>query len=68
MAGSGIGLMCTQALAVNRAKVYITSRTEEKLQTVVDRHGKGIAGQIIPVTADVTNKEDIKCLIKDIES
>lgn len=68
MAGSGIGLTCTQALAVNGAKVYITGCTEEKLQTVVDRHGKGIAGQIIPVTADVTDKEDIKRLVKDIES
>ena len=29
-AGSGIGLMATQALAVNGAKVYICGRTEEK--------------------------------------
>ena len=28
--GSGIGLMATQALAVNGAKVYICGRTEEK--------------------------------------
>jgi len=30
--GSGIGLMATQALAVNGAKVYITGRTEESLR------------------------------------
>lgn len=60
--------MCTQALAVNGAKVYITGRTEEKLQTVVDTHGKGIAGEIIPITADITDKEDIKRLAKEIES
>lgn len=32
--GSGIGLMATQALAVNGAKVYITGRTSEKLDRV----------------------------------
>lgn len=29
-AGTGIGLMAVQALAVNGAKVYICGRTEEK--------------------------------------
>ncbi|KAL9632065.1 MAG: hypothetical protein Q9164_005546, partial [Protoblastenia rupestris] len=66
--GSGIGLMATQALAVNGAKVYIVGRTEEKLETVVKAHGQNIAGEIIPITADITNKEDIARLVKDIES
>ncbi|MCJ1408052.1 hypothetical protein MMC19_002125 [Ptychographa xylographoides] len=66
--GSGIGLMCVQALAVNGAKVYIVGRTEEKLQTVVDTHGKGIAGQIIPLVGDISSKHDIKRLVKEIES
>jgi NADPH:quinone reductase-like Zn-dependent oxidoreductase len=44
--GSGIGLMITQTLAVNGAKVYIVGRTEEKLEKVVEAHGKDIAGQV----------------------
>lgn len=60
--------MITQALAVNGAKVYITGRTGEKLDTVVKTHGQNIDGQIIPITADVTKKEDITKLVKEIES
>jgi NAD(P)-dependent dehydrogenase (short-subunit alcohol dehydrogenase family) len=66
--GSGIGLMATQALAVNGAKVYIVGRTEEKLETVVKTHGQGIAGEIIPITADITSKSEIVKLVKEIES
>ncbi|KAI9804794.1 MAG: hypothetical protein M1825_001162 [Sarcosagium campestre] len=66
--GSGIGLMATQALAVNGAKVYIVGRTEEKLDRVVQAHGKGIAGEIIPITADVSKKAEIKRLVAEIES
>ena len=60
--------MATQALAVNGAKVYIVGRTEEKLEKVVEAHGKGIAGEIIPLVADITSKEDIRKLVKEIES
>ena len=66
--GSGIGLMATQALATNGAKVYIVGRTEEKLETVVKTHGQNITGEIIPITADITSKDDIARLVKDIES
>jgi len=66
--GSGIGLMATQALAVNGAKVYIVGRTEEKLDTVVKTHGQGIEGQIIPIVADITQKSEISRLVKEIES
>jgi len=66
--GSGIGLMATQALAVNGAKVYIVGRTEEKLENVVKSHGQNIAGEIIPITADVTQKSEIARLVKEIES
>ncbi|KAL8690747.1 MAG: hypothetical protein Q9218_003868 [Villophora microphyllina] len=66
--GSGIGLMCTQALAVNGAKVYIVGRTEEKLERVAETHGKDISGQIIPITADITNKKDIQKLVDEISS
>ena len=58
--GSGIGLMITQTLAVNGAKVYIVGRTEEKLQTVVDVHGKDISGQIIPIVGDVQTKDGVQ--------
>jgi NADP-dependent 3-hydroxy acid dehydrogenase YdfG len=58
--GSGIGLMCTQALAVNGAKVYIVGRTKEKLDKVVEAHGKGIAGEIIPLVGDVTDKDSVR--------
>ena len=60
--------MITQALAVNGAKVYIVGRTEEKLETVVKTHGQDIAGEIIPITADVTSKDGIDKLVKEVES
>lgn len=65
---TGIGLMITQALAVNGAKVYIVSRNTEKLETAVKTYNKDIEGEIIPIAADVTNKDDIKRLVKEIES
>lgn len=67
-AGTGIGLMATQALAVNGAKVYIVGRTEEKLERVAETYGKDISGQIIPIVADVTKKDEIAKLVKDMES
>ncbi|KAF2447348.1 short chain dehydrogenase/reductase [Karstenula rhodostoma CBS 690.94] len=66
--GSGIGLMITQALAVNGAKVYIVGRTEEKLEKVAEVHGKDIAGQIIPIQGDVSSKEGVQEILKEIES
>lgn len=65
--GSGIGLMATQALAVNGAKVYIVGRTE-KLETVAQIYGKDIPGEIIPITADVSKKEEIENLASEISS
>ncbi|KAL2047407.1 hypothetical protein N7G274_001428 [Stereocaulon virgatum] len=59
--------MAAQALAVNGANVYIVGRTEEKLQTVAEVHGQGIAGEIVPLTADITSKRDIEDLVKEIE-
>jgi NAD(P)-dependent dehydrogenase (short-subunit alcohol dehydrogenase family) len=66
--GSGIGLMVTQALAVNGAKVYIVGRTEEKLDRVAQIYGKDqtIDGEIIPITADISKKEEIARLYKEI--
>ena len=66
--GSGIGLMATQALAVNGAKVYITGRTGEKLDRVADLYGKEIPGSIIPLTADITSKDSITKLVDQISA
>jgi NAD(P)-dependent dehydrogenase (short-subunit alcohol dehydrogenase family) len=63
--GSGIGLMATQALAVNGAKVYIVGRTKEKLDTVVKTFNQNIQGQIIPLVADISNKESITQLYSE---
>ena len=60
--------MCVQALAANGAKVYITGRTKEKLDTVVKTYGPEVSGQIIPLVADITSKSDIERLVKEIES
>lgn len=91
--GSGIGLMITQALAVNGAKVsisypqsqvsrepphsrltnlaqvYITGRSGDKLEKVVETYGKDIEGEIIPLSGfDVTSKDHISKLVKEVES
>ncbi|KXG52189.1 Short-chain dehydrogenase/reductase SDR [Penicillium griseofulvum] len=66
--GSGIGLMVTQALAVNGAKVYITSRTKEKLDRVAELYSKDIPGSIIPIAADITSKDSIQKLVDEISS
>lgn len=67
--GSGIGLMITQALAVNGAKVYITGRSGDKLDRVVEIYSKDIEGEIIALKGfDVTSKDHISKLVKEIES
>jgi NAD(P)-dependent dehydrogenase (short-subunit alcohol dehydrogenase family) len=66
--GSGIGLMIVQALAINGAKVYVTGRTEEKLEKVAELYGKDIDGRIIPISGDISQKSEIARLVKEIES
>lgn len=67
--GSGIGLMITQALAVNGAKVYITRRTGEKLDRVVETYSRDIEGEIVALPGfDVSDKDHISRLVKEIES
>ena len=43
--GTGIGLMITQALVSNGAKVYITGRREDALENVVEKYSQG--GKIV---------------------
>lgn len=63
--GTGIGLMITQALVANGAKVYITSRRDEVLKKTEELYNTG-PGKIIPVVADVSDKDDIKRLYDEI--
>ncbi|CAJ2503627.1 Uu.00g110210.m01.CDS01 [Anthostomella pinea] len=65
--GSGIGLMATQALVSNGAKVYITGRTKEKLEKVAKQYSEG-KESIIPIECDVSDKSQIANLVKEIES
>lgn len=66
--GSGIGLMCAQALAANGAKVYITGRRAEALQKASESHDPDHGGSIIPiVTTDVTSKDELEKLVKDVQ-
>ncbi|KAL1610084.1 hypothetical protein SLS60_001749 [Paraconiothyrium brasiliense] len=64
--GTGIGLMITQALVANGAKVYITSRREEVLQRTEELYNTG-PGKIIPLVADVSQKEDILRLYDEVQ-
>ena len=45
--GTGIGLMIAQGLVANGAKVYITGRREDALQTVAEKYNTG-PGKILP--------------------
>lgn len=65
--GSGIGLMATQALAANGAKVYIIGRNMEKLETAAKSHSPSGAGQIIPLgPCDVRKKEDLEQVVSEL--
>ncbi|KAL1302172.1 hypothetical protein AAFC00_002603 [Neodothiora populina] len=65
--GTGIGLMATQALAANGAKVYILGRRTEVLENAKESHDPS-GGSIIPIgSVDVTNKDDLEKAVKEIE-
>jgi len=71
--GTGIGLMATQALAANGAKVYITGRRMEVLERAAKQHSPhssqtDLNGQIIPIgPCDVSSKSDLEKLVAEIE-
>lgn len=65
--GTGIGLMITQALVSNGAKVYITGRREEALQKVVEQYNTG-PGKIIALPGDISSKDDVKRLADEVAS
>ncbi|KAI1841481.1 hypothetical protein JX265_009952 [Neoarthrinium moseri] len=69
--GTGIGLMITQALASNGAKVYITGRRTDVLETTARVHGTAErlgsgGGAIVPLAMDVTSKESITNAVERI--
>ena len=66
--GTGIGLMASQALAANGAKVYITGRRMEVLEHAAKIHDPGNSGgEIIPIgPCDVTKKDELQELVDDL--
>lgn len=68
---TGIGLMIAQGFANNGARVYIVGRRAEALENAVKTWGKDLAhpkGELIPLTADITDKASIEKLAKEISS
>ncbi|KAF3767328.1 NAD(P)-binding protein [Cryphonectria parasitica EP155] len=69
--GSGIGLMAAQALAANGAKVYITGRRMEALETAAKHHNPTLSsgGKIIPLgPCDVRKKEDLEKIVTELRT
>ncbi|KAI1325457.1 NAD(P)-binding protein [Xylariaceae sp. FL0255] len=71
--GTGVGLMMAQTFAANGAKVYITGRRTEVLETSASVHGSteslnNSGGSIVPLTMDVTDKESIKKAVAEIKA
>ncbi|KAL9630129.1 MAG: hypothetical protein Q9164_006571 [Protoblastenia rupestris] len=63
--GTGIGLMITQALVANGAKVYITGRRQEALDSVVKQYSTG-PGSIYALPCDISLKEEVIKLAEEV--
>ena len=59
--------MITQALVANGAKVYITGRRQEKLQSTIDQYNSS-PGSIHALAGDISNKSEIQRLVKELGS
>ena len=59
--------MISQALVANGAKVYVTGRRKEKLESAIKQHGSG-AGSMHALPGDINDKSDIQRLVKELES
>lgn len=69
--GTGIGLMATQALAANGARVYITGRRLEALENAAKHHNPEIStgGKIVPLgPCDVRKKEDLEKIVDELRT
>lgn len=64
--GTGIGLMISQALVANGAKVYITGRREETLASTIEQYNTG-PGSLHALPGDVSSKEECLRLAKEME-
>ncbi|KAI5923039.1 hypothetical protein F4810DRAFT_711081 [Camillea tinctor] len=69
--GTGVGLVIAQTLAVNGAKVYITGRRADVLETSARLYGSPDrlgpqGGSIVPLVMDVTSKESIRKAVDEI--
>jgi len=67
--GTGIGLMITQALANNGARVYIVGRRKEVLETTVEKYGRNLAhpsGRIVGIAGDVTDKAALAQIVAEV--
>lgn len=62
---TGIGLMITQALVSNGAKVYITGRRTEKLEQTKKIYSTG-PGSIHVLPGDVSSKDEAIRLAKEV--
>ncbi|GAA6040114.1 hypothetical protein JCM8097_002034 [Rhodosporidiobolus ruineniae] len=56
------------ALAANGATVYITGRRQQPLDDVVTHYSAGVEGKIVALQGDVSKKEDLQRLAKEIET
>ncbi|KAH9939232.1 NAD-P-binding protein [Epithele typhae] len=66
---TGIGLMIAQAFANNGARVYIAGRRQDTLNSAAERWGKALThpqGQIVPISADCTDKASIEQLVRAV--
>jgi NADP-dependent 3-hydroxy acid dehydrogenase YdfG len=62
--------MISQAFANNGARVYITGRRSDALQTAGKTWGSSLnhpKGQIIPIECDITSKSSIERLVKEVQ-
>ena len=61
--------MAAQSLAANGAKVYITGRRMEVLETASKSHDPSNGGSIVPLgPCDVTKKDDLDKIVKELSS
>lgn len=64
-------LVIAQTLAANGAKVYITGRRADVIQTSARVHGSPgklgpLGGSIVPIVMDITSKDSIKSVVAEI--
>jgi len=65
---TGIGLMITQGLVRNGAKVYITGRRKEVLDVAVRAYSSPeTGGEVVAIPCDITDKEQVSSLAQHLE-